>query len=117
MFAVAHLDFTLILWPYYVAVAAIYGTVTYLSQSILPAVVLHTLGNIYSNLHLWLYGLAEWQWSPQSTLIWNSGPDTSFWIAVASMISLTALSIWTYFRLAAVTRESRLMASSGCDEG
>ncbi len=31
MFAVAHLDFTLILWPYYVAVAAIYGTVTYLT--------------------------------------------------------------------------------------
>jgi hypothetical protein len=39
MFAVAHLDFTLILWPYYVAVTAIYGTVTYLTESILPAVV------------------------------------------------------------------------------
>jgi hypothetical protein len=36
MFAVAHLDFTLILWPYYVAVAAIYGVVTYLTQSICP---------------------------------------------------------------------------------
>src|SRR5204862_3538762 len=50
MFAVAHLDFTLILWPYYVAVAAIYGTVTYLTNSIRPAVVLHTAGNLYSNL-------------------------------------------------------------------
>ena len=46
MFAVAHLDFTPILWPYYVAVAAIYGTVTYLTRSILPAVVLHTSGNL-----------------------------------------------------------------------
>jgi hypothetical protein len=27
MFAIVHLDFTPILWPYYVAVAAIYGTV------------------------------------------------------------------------------------------
>ena len=42
MFAVAHLDFTLILWPYYVAVAAIYGTVTSLTNSIRPAIVLHT---------------------------------------------------------------------------
>jgi membrane protease YdiL (CAAX protease family) len=116
MFAVAHLDFTLILWPYYVAVAAIYGTVTYLSQSILPAIVLHTAGNIYSNLNLWLYGHAEWQWSAQTTLIWNSGPDTSFWVAVASMASLTALSIWAHFRLAAVARESRPVAGSGCDE-
>src|SRR5687767_15536912 len=47
MFAIAHLDFTLILWPYYVAVAAIYGTVTSITGSILPAVVLHTAGNIY----------------------------------------------------------------------
>ncbi len=42
MFAIAHLDFTFILWPYYVAVAAIYGTVTSITGSILPAVVLHT---------------------------------------------------------------------------
>ena len=28
MFALVHLDFTPVLWPYYVAVAAIYGTVT-----------------------------------------------------------------------------------------
>lgn len=57
----AHLDFTPILLPYYVAVAAIYGMVTYLTDSILPAVVLHTGGNIYSNTDLWLRGRAEWQ--------------------------------------------------------
>ena len=36
MFALAHLDFTLVLWPYYVAVAALYGTVTSMTGSILP---------------------------------------------------------------------------------
>jgi membrane protease YdiL (CAAX protease family) len=73
MFAVAHLDFTLVLWPYYVAVAAIYGTVTYLTNSILPAVVLHTMGNLYSNTDLWLHGNAEWQASSGPTaLIWNA---------------------------------------------
>ncbi|MDP9097602.1 MAG: CPBP family intramembrane metalloprotease [Verrucomicrobiota bacterium] len=59
MFAVAHLDFTLILWPYYVAVAAIYGVVNYLTKSILPALVLHTCGNLYSNIDLWLHGQAD----------------------------------------------------------
>src|SRR4029077_10994799 len=61
MFAVAHLDFTPVLLPYYIAVSAIYGMVSYLTNSILPAVVLHTCGNIYSNTDLWVRGRAEWQ--------------------------------------------------------
>ena len=61
MFALAHLDFTSVLWPYYVAVASIYGSVTYLTNSILPAIVLHTSGNIYSNSNLLVHGQAEWQ--------------------------------------------------------
>src|ERR1700753_2785607 len=59
MFAIAHLDFTFVLWPYYLAVAAIYGTVTHLTRSILPAIVLHTSGNLYSNFDLYLHGQAE----------------------------------------------------------
>jgi membrane protease YdiL (CAAX protease family) len=64
MFAVVPLDFTLVLWPYYVAVAAIHGTIRHVSGSILPAVVLHSLGNVYSNFTLWLTGRAEWQATP-----------------------------------------------------
>ena len=37
VFALAHLDFTPILWPYYVAVAAIYGTITHVFGSIMLA--------------------------------------------------------------------------------
>lgn len=105
MFAVAHLDFTLILWPYYVAVAAIYGTVTYLTQSILPAVVLHTGGNLYSNLDLWLHGQAEWQAAAGSAaLIWKTGADTSFWIASIALLLVAAGMVWAYFKLARVAR-------------
>jgi membrane protease YdiL (CAAX protease family) len=101
MFAVAHLDFTLILWPYYVAVAAIYGTVTYLTESILPAVVLHTGGNIYSNIDLWLHGQAEWQASSGPTgLIWTTGADTSFWIWSGTLLIVAAAMAWAYFKLA-----------------
>ena len=42
MFAVAHLDFTFVLWPYYLAVSYLYGLVAYYTGSILPCIVLHT---------------------------------------------------------------------------
>jgi membrane protease YdiL (CAAX protease family) len=107
MFAVAHLDFTLILWPYYVAVAAIYGTVTHLTDSILPAVVLHMSGNIYSNLDLWLQGRAEWQASSgPATLIWTTGVDASFWLAVIAFLVVAAAMVSAYVKLARLVRHS-----------
>ena len=106
MFAVAHLDFTLILWPYYVAVAAIYGTVTYLTRSILPAVVLHTGGNIYSNIDLWLHGQAEWQASSRPTgLIWKTGVDRSLGISSLALVIVAAAMVWAYFKLARAARQ------------
>jgi len=105
MFAVAHLDFTWILWPYYVAVAAIYGTVTHLTNSILPAVVLHTLGNIYSNLYLWLYGQAEWQaGAGQGGLIWQTGIDNAFWHAGITLLVTGVLALLCYFKLATTAK-------------
>jgi membrane protease YdiL (CAAX protease family) len=101
LFAVAHLDFTLILWPYYVAVAAIYGTVTYLTRSILPAVVLHTGGNLYSNMDLWLHGQAEWQAAKgPAALIWKTGADASFRISGSALLAVAAAMVWAYVKLA-----------------
>jgi hypothetical protein len=109
MFAVAHLDFTPVLWPYYVAVAAIYGTVTYLTNSILPAVVLHTLGNVYSSLDLLRHGKAEWQ-APAgpATLIWTTGADASFRITVAALLAVAAATVWAYLQLARVAGHARV---------
>jgi len=100
MFAAAHLDFTPMLWPYYVAVAAIYGSVAYATNSILPAIVLHTAGNIFSNVDLWLHGQAEWQASSGGThLIWGTGTDTSFWRAVTALVFVAAVTVWANYRL------------------
>lgn len=105
-FALVHLDFTLILWPYYVAVAAIYGTVTSLTNSILPAAVLHTSGNIYSNVDLWLHGQAEWQ-TPGGppALIWNTGTDASFWASCIALLAVGATAVWAYFELASAAQK------------
>ena len=101
MFAIVHLDFTLILWPYYVAVAAIYGTVTSLTGSILPAIVLHTAGNWYSNFTLWLTGRAEWQASSGGAgLVWNTGFDASFWLSSTAVLIAAAAMVGGFTRLA-----------------
>jgi len=108
MFAVAHLDFTPILWPYYVAVAALYGVITYFANSTWPAVVLHTSGNLYSNVDLLLHGRAEWQ-APASAagLVWSRGADRSFlWLLAALLIS-SAATAWACARLAAAARRGQ----------
>jgi membrane protease YdiL (CAAX protease family) len=106
MFAIAHLDFTLVLWPYYVAVAAIYGMVVYLTDSILPAIVLHTGGNLYSNYDLWMHGRAEWQAAKDaSELVWSTGADASFWTTTGALAITAALSVAAYFKLARVAAQ------------
>jgi membrane protease YdiL (CAAX protease family) len=101
MFALVHLDFTLVLWPYYVAVAAIYGTVAYLTDSILPAIVLHTTGNVYSNLDLWLHGQAEWQ-APAG--VSKTGLDSAFGKEALAFAIVAAATLLAYWRLARVAR-------------
>jgi membrane protease YdiL (CAAX protease family) len=100
MFAIVHLDFTPILWPYYVAVAAIYGTVAYATNSILPAIVLHTAGNVFSNLDLWLHGQAEWQTPSAGThLIWKTGGDASFWRTAIALVAVATAAVWANYKL------------------
>ncbi len=101
MFAIAHLDFTPALWPYYVAVAAIYGGVTSLTNSILPAIALHTAGNLYSNFDLLWHGSAEWQ-APATgpSLIWETGVDRAFVLSLAGFATVAALTVLAFARLA-----------------
>lgn len=108
MFAVAHLDFTPVLWPYYVLVSALYGGVTYLSGSILPAIVLHAAGNIYSNLDLYLHGQAEWQApASRSGMLWATGPDRAFWIALVALVVMLGITWGAFVALDNAGRKHR----------
>lgn len=118
MFALAHLEFTPILWPYYVAVAAVYGTVTHLTGSILPAGVLHTAGNIYSNLALWRYGLAEWQAQPgPAALVWETGLDGAFGWTAASCVLMGMATTIALARLRGTTRPAPPPWERAADSG
>jgi hypothetical protein len=95
------------LWPYYVAVAALYGLVTSLTNSILPAVVLHTAGNLYSNFDLWLHRQAEWQASAAApALVWKTGADASFRGIFIALLAVAAAMAWAFVRLARASRRS-----------
>ena len=106
MFALFHLDFTPILWPYYLAVAALYGVVTSWTSSILPAMVLHTLGNTYSNLDLWWHNKAEWQAAPGTPLSWDLGAS----ITLAALLAAALAMCLAFSRLYGPVRP----AEDGC---
>ena len=82
-----------------------------LTGSILPAVALHTSGNIYSNFDLWRHGQAEWQAASEPTaLIWQSGTDASFWMSSVTLFIVGTAMVWAFARLKGATRVDPLVA-------
>ncbi len=78
---------------------AIFGTVAYLTNSILPGVVLHALVDAVRFLVVWTFGPNQ-----PKTLIWESGPDASFWLSLAVTVGVGVMAIWCYRKLAVVAR-------------
>ncbi|HET7607126.1 MAG TPA: hypothetical protein VFL84_00495, partial [Gammaproteobacteria bacterium] len=67
-----------VLWmlPYYIAVSAVYGGLTWAANSILPALVLHAAGDVVVLTRSSLTGRPEWQIGPQRPLLVSeSGVD------------------------------------------
>jgi membrane protease YdiL (CAAX protease family) len=76
--------------PFYLAVSAVYGMLTSLTGSIMPGVVLHAAGNMLDGFLLVLSGQSSWTSAPKA-LVWESGPDKSFW-ALSAWAALCAPS-------------------------
>jgi hypothetical protein len=101
-----HPEVTVILMPYYLAAAAIYGALAYLTDSILPSVVLHAGGNVLSAIGLIAGGRLEWQESSSpAPLICETGADASFWISCLAALIVGAAAVWAYAALANVARK------------
>jgi membrane protease YdiL (CAAX protease family) len=108
LFGAAHLirpEVTLILMPYYMAVAVIYGTLAYLTNSILPGIFLHAGGNMLVAMNLFGRGQAEWQTAQTpDPLVWETGTDTSFWFACTFAAIMIIAAIIAYRSLATLVR-------------
>ena len=102
-----HPDVTLILMPFYLAVAAVYGALAYLTNSIFPSIVLHAGGNVVAAFGLFTQGRSAWHASstPQPP-IWDSGADASFWASLVAALMVAAAAVWAYAGLARVTRNA-----------
>jgi membrane protease YdiL (CAAX protease family) len=87
----SHPGDVLTMLPYYVAVAAVYGALTSAADSILPALVLHVVGDIVVLIRWWLTGLPEWQLTATPPpLLWESGVDAGFILALVLLALFTA---------------------------
>ena len=81
--------------PYYIAVSALYSGITFAADSILPALVLHAGGDVWSLTRLWMTGLPEWQLAAKpEPLIWETGVDTGFVIAVVILFVFSTALWW-----------------------
>ena len=106
----SHPEVGLVLLPYYIAVAAVYGGLAYATNSTLPSMVLHAGGNMFSALDLFTRGRSEWQLgTAPKPLIWQSGPDAAFWGTLAALLVICALGAWAYGALRAAARAGRLL--------
>jgi len=99
VFAFAHFAYGM-LWPkllVYFLVGVAFGTTAYLTNSTLPALLPHAIGDLTFFTLVWPHDAAR-------RLVLDSGTDNWSWIHVAQAIVFTVLAVWAFQRLA---RESR----------
>lgn len=85
--------------PFYLTGATIFGTLAYLTGSILPGVVLHASADVLG------LGLLWWWGSSAATFLGiGDRRDLLLWTTGSAGVVLAPLAIWAYRRLAVVVR-------------
>jgi membrane protease YdiL (CAAX protease family) len=98
---------TLGMLPYYLFAAAVYGLMAYATNSVLPGIVLHIVGDVFVLTRWWLTGQGEWQLTAQAPrLIWETGPDAAFWGALAAFIVLGSAAVAVFGALLGSARRT-----------
>jgi membrane protease YdiL (CAAX protease family) len=103
-FALAHFAHG-ILWPkllVYFLVGVAFGATAYLTNSTLPAILPHMIGDLTFFTLVWPYDAAR-------RLVSDSGTDNWFWIHVVQVIVFTALTVLAFQQLARVSSQDALL--------
>jgi membrane protease YdiL (CAAX protease family) len=104
----SHPEVTLVLMPYYMAVAAVYGALAYFTDSTLPSMVLHGGGNVWSAIGLFTQGRSEWTLAAAPPpLVWQTGPDGAFVANIAALLVMGAATVWAFVELSRTARLRR----------
>jgi membrane protease YdiL (CAAX protease family) len=83
----------------YAIFGSILGTLAYLTNSILPGMVVHASGDAVRFLLVWRLGP-----NPQQPLIWQSGLDISFCVRLAVALAFGLAAISAYRKLSTIVR-------------
>lgn len=92
----------ILLWYFFVDV--MFGAMAYFTESILPSIVVHSIG-------LLIFFTLVWPYDTQRRLVWETGVNTEFWLNIALAIVFSALAILAFSQLARVTRRVRDLGS------
>ena len=107
VFALSHFAHG-ILWPkllVYFLVGVAFGATAYLTNSSLPAIVPHIIGDLTFFTLVWPHDAAR-------RLVFDSGTDIWFWIHLAQAIVFTLLAVSAFQRLARESRQDALWGST-----
>src|SRR5258708_21608080 len=91
------------LWPimlWYFLSDVMFGTMAYLTKSILPSAIVHSIG-------LLIFFALVWPYDTQRRLVWETGANTGFWIAAVLAIIFTALALLAFIQLARVIKRTQ----------
>ncbi len=86
------------LWPkllFYFVVGVAFGTTACLTNSIVPAIPAHIIGDLTFFFLIWPYDETR-------PLVWRNGTDTWFWVHAAQALIFTMLAILAFRHLARV---------------
>jgi hypothetical protein len=115
MFGLAHTThayWSLVLMPYYLAAAAVYGGLAYLTDTILPSLVLHAGGDALSALLL-VFGDRGLVVSGAAERAGPAGLNGAFWINAVVLAVVSGAAVLAYRWLADVVRAERRDAPPG----
>ena len=102
-----HPETTILLMPFYLGAAVVYGMMAYLTDSILPGMVLHAVGDVFVGLAFLTAGQSEWQTSANpEPLIWKNGTDYSFWLSFVFFVISFIAAVWAFRSLASVVKRA-----------
>lgn len=91
-----HSEVNFTVMPWYMGVAIVYGAMAWKTNSILPSMVLHAAGNMLNVVNLLGQDRTEWQPTIKTSLVWETGTDSAFWISVLAFLVLLTISILVF---------------------
>lgn len=93
---------------FYFAVGVVFGTIAYLTGSVLPAIPVHIAGDL-------LFFTSIWPHDAGRTLIWTQGADWGFWLNATQAVVFAGLAWLAFRRLRSVTRGAAAAGPRGTE--